>query len=223
MRIPLGESFVINIHREGERFIFMFASAAAVLFFVNLSLFIVVGFLTAFCISFFRDPERIIPKKQNVVVSAGDGIVTKVTLTTPPFELAESLGQDEMVKVSVFLSVFNCHVNRIPIEGEIIDTVYTPGKFINASLDKSSSNNERNGIVIKTPSNVKIGCVQIAGMIARRIVSDAKSGMHYKTGDRYGIIRFGSRMDLYLPSNAQLEVSEGQTVVGGETVIATLK
>ncbi len=222
MKFPLGENFVINVHKEGEKFIFIFAFVTFVLFFINPVLCTIGVFATAFCIAFFRDPEKIIPKDANVVVAPGDGKVTKVAIVEAPAELKHLAGL-EMIKVSIFLSVFDIHVNRIPVGGKIVETVYSAGKFLNAASEKSSLDNERNGIVIQRENGDKIGCVQIAGLIARRIVSEAKEGDEYEIGQRYGIIRFGSRMDIYLPTSYLATVAEGQTTIGGETVIAKIR
>jgi len=221
MRFPLGENYTVSVHKEGEKFIAIFAVLTIILFFVNSVLCTFSVFLTLFCIAFFRDPEKIIPKQNGIAVSPGDGKVTKVAIVEAPSEIKSIAGQ-EMLKISVFLSVFDIHVNRVPVRGRVIETNYVPGKFISAQLEKSSSDNERNAIVLQTESGDNIGCVQIAGLIARRIVSEAKEGLDYDIGDRYGIIRFGSRMDIYLPTKYTSQVSEGQTVIGGETIIAKI-
>lgn len=222
MKLPFGENFVITVHKEGERFIFLFGLVTFIMFFINPVLCTICVFATAFCVAFFRDPERIITKDKNLVISPADGRVTKIAVVEAPAELTTITG-NEMIKISIFLSVFDVHVNRMPIGGKIIQSIYTAGKFLSATTEKSSLDNERNGIVIQTDNGHNIGCVQIAGLIARRIVSDAKEGESYEIGQRYGIIRFGSRMDIYLPTSYIASVSEGQTVVGGETIIAKVQ
>jgi len=219
MIIPLTENYAINVHKEGEKFVFIFLCITVGMMFVNTFFFMVFLILTVCCVGFFRDPNRIISKKDGIVLSPCDGKVTKVAIVEAPAEL-KALNRNEMIKISVFLSVFDVHVNRVPIAGKIIQTIYTPGKFVNAALDKSSAENERNGIVIETNRGHRIGFVQIAGLIARRIVSEVKEGFEYNIGDRYGIIRFGSRMDIYLPTDYVTEVFEGQTMIGGETILA---
>jgi phosphatidylserine decarboxylase len=221
MRIPLGSSYFLDIHKEGERFVLIFGGVTFVLFFVNPVLCTIGCFLTMCCMAFFRDPDRITPKTKDVVISPADGKITKISIIEAPTELKQLEGM-EMLKISVFLSVFDVHVNRVPIGGTILETNYVPGKFISAALDKSSTENERNSIVIKTEAGHKVGFVQIAGLIARRIVSEAREGMEYSTGERYGIIRFGSRMDIYLPVEYSCLVSEGQIMIGGETVLAKI-
>lgn len=221
MRIPLGSNTSIQIHEEGQ--IYILISAAITTFsavfsgFSGITVFFL--FLTFGVVSFFRDPERVIPQKKGVIVSPGDGVIVAIDDAPLPSELTSMINPD-CVKVSVFLSVFNVHVNRIPIAGKIVDIKYHNGKFINASFDKASTDNERNTIAIETENGDIVYCVQIAGLIARRIVCDAEIGDLYSTGDRYGIIRFGSRMDIYIPKKYKINVSLWQTMIGGETAIA---
>lgn len=224
MKISLGENFSFKIHKEGNKFILLFAISTIFLFALNSGLGMIGFYTTIFCIAFFRDPERIIPKDETLVVSAGDGIVTFVGEVEPNAELKDSFDGKKMMKISVFLSVFNVHVNRMPVKGKIVESKYVPGKFFNASLEKSSLENERHALLIETDNGNKVGCVQIAGLIAKRIVCDAKIGDSFTMGQRYGIIRFGSRMDVYLPVDSyECLVSVGQTVIGGETVMAKQK
>jgi phosphatidylserine decarboxylase len=177
-----------------------------------------VGLIIAgWCAYFFRDPKRYTPLDADLVVSPADGRVSKVSLGVAPKELG--LGEQTRRRVSIFMSVFDCHVNRAPVSGRIARIVYTPGKFFNAELDKASEANERNGFIIDTGRG-PIGMVQIAGLIARRIVSFRAEGDDLKAGDRVGLIRFGSRVDLYLPVSATILVAEGQRAVAGETAIA---
>jgi phosphatidylserine decarboxylase len=177
-----------------------------------------IGLIVAgWCAYFFRDPKRYTPLDKDLVVSPADGRVSKVSLGVAPKELG--LGEQTRRRVSIFMSVFDCHVNRTPVSGTIARIVYTPGKFFNAELDKASEANERNGFIIDTERG-PIGMVQIAGLIARRIVCFRKEGEAVATGERVGLIRFGSRVDLYLPVSATILVAEGQRAVAGETAIA---
>ncbi|HVT55300.1 MAG TPA: phosphatidylserine decarboxylase, partial [Xanthobacteraceae bacterium] len=168
---------------------------------------------------FFRDPERVTPIGEGLIISPADGRVSQVTLTPPPPEL--QLGNEPLVRISIFMSVFDVHINRAPVAGVIQKIAYRPGKFLNADLDKASEDNERNGLVIRTPMH-SIGVVQIAGLIARRIVSFKREGQAVEAGERFGLIRFGSRVDVYLPAGTKPLVAEGQTALAGETVIADL-
>lgn len=173
-----------------------------------------------FCWYFFRNPKRIIPTAENVIVSPADGKISAIDLVIPPLNLGVS---DKPVwRISIFLSVLDVHLQRIPISGKVTGRVYTEGKFFNASLDKASEHNERNAICLTLPNHKQIILVQIAGLIARRIVCNAVVENSYKIGDIYGLIRFGSRVDLYLPEGCQPIVSVGQTMIGGETIVAQL-
>jgi phosphatidylserine decarboxylase len=173
--------------------------------------------LAAWCAYFFRDPKRFTPVDKDLVISPADGRVARVSLGVAPKELG--LGEQTRRRVSIFMSVFDCHVNRTPVPGKIAKIVYTPGKFLNADLDKASEANERNGFVIETERG-PVGMVQIAGLVARRIVCFRKEGEELATGERVGLIRFGSRVDIYLPVSATILVAEGQRAVAGETTIA---
>jgi phosphatidylserine decarboxylase len=176
---------------------------------------------TLWCVYFFRDPARVTPLREGLIVSPGDGVVQKIVKCVPPAEL--ELGSEERTRISIFLNVFDVHVNRIPIEGSISALHYRPGKFLNASLDKASEENEQQMIKITTPDGLTVGAVQIAGLVARRIICTLKDGQSVKTGERFGLIRFGSRVDVYLPNEASPIVIVGQRAVGGETVLADLK
>ena len=214
-------SVLTPIHKEGYKFIAIFAAATLFLFLFS-NFFGVVGLiLTLWCVYFFRDPIRVVPQVDSYVVSPADGLVQKIVTAVPPAELG--MGDEEMTRVSIFLNVFDVHVNRIPISGNISALHYHPGKFFNASLDKASVDNERQSILIETADNKKIAVVQIAGLVARRIVCDLNENDQVKTGDRFGIIRFGSRVDVYLPLGINPSVVEGQRAIGGETVIADMK
>jgi phosphatidylserine decarboxylase len=210
-------SQIVPIHREGYPFIGGFAVLALVLFFLWSPLGWIGAILTAWCTYFFRDPARVTPNREGLVVAPADGTISLVGRAVPPREL--QLGVTPLQRVSIFMSVFDCHVNRSPVSGRIERIVYTPGKFINADLDKASEDNERNGFVIDT-GTVRVGVVQIAGLIARRIISFVAEGQPIAAGERIGMIRFGSRVDVYLPDGLSPLVAEGQSAIAGETVLA---
>jgi phosphatidylserine decarboxylase len=207
----------VPIHREGYPFIAAFAVVTLVLGYFSSVLFWTGLILTAWCAYFFRDPERVTPVDDRLVVSPADGIVSAVGPAVPPRELG--LGNAEMTRISVFMDVFSCHVNRAPVRGRVSRIEHRPGSFLNAELDKASAENERNGLVIESP-NGPVAAVQIAGLVARRIVCWAETGGALAIGERFGLIRFGSRVDVYLPDAAVPRVAVGQTAVAGETVIA---
>jgi len=212
----IGKSFC-PIHPAGYPFIAIFFVISLALGFLWLPLFWVGFVLTLWCVYFFRDPKRTVPQGQDLVISPADGFISFAGLSQPPAELG--LGQEPMQRISVFMNVFSCHVNRSPMAGKIRSVIYRPGKFINAELDKASEHNERNGLVIATHYG-DIGVVQIAGLIARRILCWAKEGEDLPAGKRFGLIRFGSRVDVYLPAHARLRVGVGQKAVAGETILA---
>ncbi|WP_292438702.1 phosphatidylserine decarboxylase [Mesorhizobium sp.] len=207
----------VPIHREGYPFIAAFGAATLFLGYFSSILFWIGLILTAWCVYFYRDPERVTPVDDRLVVSPADGVISAVGPAVPPRELG--LGSGEMTRISVFMNVFSCHINRAPVRGRITRIEHRPGKFLNAELDKASSENERNGLVIDSP-NGTIAAVQIAGLVARRIVCWAEPGGSIGIGERFGLIRFGSRVDVFLPVNAVPRVAVGQTAVGGETVLA---
>lgn len=209
-----------NIHNEGWKFVGIFAAITALLAMIWQPLGWLGLVLTVWCFYFFRDPERVTPEIDGLVVSPADGIVQMITKMKAPEELG--LGDEKFTRVSVFMSVFNVHVNRAPTEGAIIKSVYVPGKFFNATLDKASKDNERQLLAMKTKSGKNIAFVQIAGLIARRILCEATEGQEYKTGERFGLIRFGSRLDVYLPEGVEPQVILGQTMIAGESVIANM-
>ena len=211
----------VPIHRDGYMFIGIFALASLILFVIWSPLGWLGTLATAWCAFFFRDPPRVTPVGDRLLVAPADGKVSLVTNAIPPRELASSLGERPVPRVSIFMSVFDCHVNRSPASGRIERMVYTPGKFINADLDKASEDNERNSLVIACGGE-RIGVVQIAGLIARRIVPFVREGNVISAGERIGLIRFGSRLDVYLPEGVRPLVAEGQTAIAGETVIADL-
>jgi phosphatidylserine decarboxylase len=176
---------------------------------------------TLWCAYFFRDPPRVTPMREGIIVAPADGRVSRVTSAKPPSELG--LGEKPLPRVSIFMSVFDCHINRSPMTGRVERIAYHAGQFINADLDKASEANERNGLIIATANGTRIGVVQIAGLIARRIVSFVREGVAIGAGERFGLIRFGSRVDVYLPEGVRPLVAEGQTAIAGETVIADLQ
>lgn len=218
--MSMFSTFVKPMHREGYRFVAIFAAIALVLFWIADPLgWIGVG-LTVWCYYFFRDPDRVTPTREGLIVSPADGVVQMIGKFAPPEELG--LGSEPMTRVAVFMNVFNCHVNRAPVAGRVEKIAYRPGKFLNASLDKASVDNERNGLAIRMADGRAIGVVQIAGLVARRIVCEVAEGQALQTGERFGMIRFGSRLDVYLPEGVAPLVAVGQSAVAGETVLADL-
>ncbi|SMH29616.1 phosphatidylserine decarboxylase [Maritimibacter sp. HL-12] len=220
MSVSMLSTFVKPMHPEGRRFVAIAGALAVILFLVWPPLGWIGLGLTIWVYYFFRDPERVTPDRPGVMVSPADGVVSLLEPAVPPAELG--LGDGEMMRISVFMSVFNCHVNRVPAAGRITRVAYRPGKFLNASLDKASADNERNGLAIDLADGRRYGVVQIAGLVARRILCWVGEGEEMATGDRFGLIRFGSRLDIYLPEGATPLVAIGQTMVAGETVIADL-
>jgi phosphatidylserine decarboxylase len=208
---------ITPIHPEGYIFIIAFGVAALVLNWIWTPLGWLGLFATLWCAYFFRDPKRVTPMRAGLVVSPADGIVSSIGFFSPPPELG--LGAAPMQRVSVFMSVFDCHVNRAPVSGRITTIAYKPGLFLNADLDKASEDNERNGLVIDAAQG-RFGVVQIAGLIARRIVCFVREQESIGTGDRFGLIRFGSRVDVYMPEGARVLVAIGSKAVAGETVLA---
>jgi len=213
-------TFIKPMHREGIKFILIFSVISLILFFIYIPLGWVGIGLTIWCYYFFRDPNRTIPVRDGLLVCPADGVISLIEKTMPPPEL--DIEKEELTRISVFMNVFNCHVNRSPISGKVMEINYRPGKFFNASLDKASVNNERNSLVLQIPDGRQIVVVQIAGLVARRIVSFVKPKQTLRIGQRFGLIRFGSRVDIYLPTGVQPLVCIGQIMVSGETVIADL-
>jgi len=207
------------IHREGYPFIALFALVTLILFWISTPLGWIGVFATAWCVYFFRDPRRVTPVGEGLVISPADGLISQITTAVPPAEL--DMGDTLRPRVSIFMSVLDVHVNRSPVSGKIEKIAYKHGKFLNADLDKASEDNERNGFVIATNKG-KIGVVQIAGLFARRIVCFVREGENVTAGERIGLIRFGSRVDVYLPQGTHTLVAEGQYSLGGETVLADL-
>lgn len=220
MSADMLSTVIKPVHREGYPFIGIFAAVTLVLFLIWQPLGWIGVLLTVWCYYFFRDPERVTPQREGLLVSPADGVISLIEPAVPPIELG--MGEAALTRVSVFMNVFNCHVNRIPIAGTISAVSYRRGKFLNASLDKASADNERNSVAVEIADGRKIAVVQIAGLVARRIVCDVKPGAVLETGERFGMIRFGSRLDVYLPEGVHPLVSLGQTMVSGETVIADL-
>ncbi len=208
---------VVPIHPAGYPFIAIFAVGSLILHWVWPPLGWIGALLTVWCAYFFRDPPRVTPLREGLVVSPADGYVCSVGRFVPPPEL--ELGDEPMQRVSVFMSVFDCHVNRAPVSGRITRIAYKPGIFVNADLDKASEDNERNGFVFDTPDG-RFGAVQIAGLIARRIISFSREGETVSVGDRIGLIRFGSRVDVYMPDSAVPLVVLGSKAIAGETILA---
>jgi phosphatidylserine decarboxylase len=206
------------LHPDGWKFVAIAALATVVLFLLWQPLGWVGLIVTAWVVYFFRDPPRVTPIREGLVVSPADGLIVSIAEGTPPREL----GMDEapMTKIGIFLNVFDVHINRMPADGVVVDTRYRKGKFLNASLDKASDENERMAIRLRTVDGPEIAVVQIAGLVARRIVCQIQAGQAVAAGQRFGLIRFGSRTDLYVPRDWSIVAIEGQRVLGGETVLA---
>jgi len=212
--------FSISIRNEGLPFLAVGVLVTLLLFAIAQPLGWAGVALTVWCAYFFRDPPRVTPIGEGLVISPADGVVSQVTEAPPPAELG--MGEAPMKRVSVFMNVFDCHVNRMPVTGEIVTSAYRPGKFVNASFDKASADNERRALCIRTPDGTEVAVVQIAGLVARRILCWVGEGATLRAGERYGMIRFGSRVDVYLPAGSQVLAVRGQRTVAGETVIAAL-
>ncbi|HEX3938928.1 MAG TPA: phosphatidylserine decarboxylase [Xanthobacteraceae bacterium] len=209
------------VHPEGYPFVGGFALASLVLFWLWAPLGWLATLLTLWCAYFFRDPPRVTPVRDGIVVAPADGRISQIINAVPPMELG--LGDRAMLRISIFMSVFDCHINRSPVAGRIERIVYRAGKFFSADLDKASEDNERNAFVLTSSTGQRIAAVQIAGLVARRIVPFAREGETVGAGQRIGMIRFGSRVDVYLPEGTRPFVAEGQTAIAGETVLADLK
>jgi phosphatidylserine decarboxylase len=211
---------MVPITPEGYPFIGAFALISLILFWIWSPLGWIGTVLTVWCVYFFRDPPRVTPVRDGLVIAPADGRISMVTTAAPPHELG--LGDKPLLRISIFMSVFDCHVNRSPVAGRVEKIVYQPGKFINADLDKASVDNERNSLVIST-AGTRIAVVQIAGLVARRIVCFVREQQPVGVGERFGMIRFGSRLDVYLPEGVAPLVAVGQTSLSGETILADLK
>ena len=212
------QSIWAPIHREGYIFIGMFAAGTLVLFYSVPPLGWLGVILTFWCVTFFRDPERVTPQRKGILVSPADGIICLIDKAPPPPEL--NMAKQTYHRISIFMNVFNCHINRAPLAGTVRNIVYRPGKKFNASLDKASEHNERNSLHIKSDEGESIAVVQIAGLLAQRIITWIGEDRHLKAGERFGMIRFGSRVDLYFPESVKVLALEGQKSVAGETVLA---
>ena len=210
------------IHKEGLRFVAIFAAITILFYYFELrSLGAIMIALTVWCYFFFRDPIRVVPQEEGLVVSPADGLIQMIVQAVPPAEL--EMGDEELTRISIFLNVFNVHINRVPIAGKITALYYHPGKFLNAAMDKASEENERQLAKVTTADGKEVGFIQIAGLIARRILCFLNEDQEVATGERYGLIRFGSRTDIFLPKGIEPLVVAGQIAVGGETVLADLK
>jgi phosphatidylserine decarboxylase len=219
----IKKTVLVAPHPAGIPFIGGGVIAALILFMLSEVLGIIALVFTAFCLYFFRDPDRVVPQKSSLVLAPADGVISSILYDTSlPSELA---GGDDTryTRISTFLSVLDVHVQRSPVSGKIIRKVYSPGKFLNADLDKASEDNERCSLLIETPASQKICVVQIAGLIARRIINDVREDQDIRAGNRYGIIRFGSRLDVYIPEGISPLVCVGQRAIGGETVFADVE
>ncbi len=212
--------FFVPVHKDGYKFVAAFAGVAVLLFWVSDVLGAFGAVMTLYCAYFFRDPERFPPSGKGLVIAPADGRISAIEEIAPPKEL--DLDGEKRMRISIFLSVFDVHINRSPVAGKITRMVYVPGKFLNAELDKASEENERQCLTLETSGGTRIGCIQIAGLIARRIVTFVQEGATLEAGERFGLIRFGSRTDIYLPPGAKPLVKVGQTAIGGETVLSCI-
>jgi phosphatidylserine decarboxylase len=214
-------SILVPIHRDGLKFVAIFAAITVVLFWIGWPPLAWVGVvLTLWCAYFFRDPERVTPVRPGLVISPADGRISSIAKVVPPPEL--DLDRSPVTRISVFMNVFDVHVNRSPVEARISHIGYVPGAFVNAELDKASEDNERQALTLELHDGRKIGVVQIAGLVARRIIKFVSSGDQLVAGQRFGLIRFGSRVDVYLPDGINALVSVGQRAIAGETVLADI-
>jgi phosphatidylserine decarboxylase len=208
------------VHREGHLFIAIGVALALLFFLLWPPLGWLFALATLWVAYFFRDPDRVTPLREGLVIAPADGRITQIEKVRPPQELG--LGELERTRISTFLSIFDVHVNRSPVAGRITRSIYVPGTFVNAALDKASEDNERRALVVATPSGAEVAVVQIAGFLARRIVTFVSEGDSIGAGQRFGMIRFGSRVDVYLPPGHHALVAVGQRAVAGETVLADL-
>lgn len=213
-------TFIKPMHRAGLPFVAGFLIASLLLFLVARPLGWMGLGLTVWCYYFFRDPKRTVPTREGLFVSPADGVVSLIERAVPPADLG--LPETPLLRVSVFMNVFNCHVNRAPIAGQVAKLSYHKGQFLNASLDKASALNERSSMILTLADGRQVIVVQIAGLVARRILGFVRPGDHLRTGERFGLIRFGSRVDVYLPEGVAPLVAVGQGTLAGETVIADL-
>jgi phosphatidylserine decarboxylase len=220
--IKSASEVLVPIHPEGYRFIAIFAAVTLVLFWLDINFLAWLGvILTLWCAYFFRDPERVTPLRDGLVISPADGRISAIEEVIPPPEL--DLPREPVTRVSVFMNVFDVHVNRSPLDAAIRRITYVPGLFVNADLDKASLDNERQALTLERANGQLIGVVQIAGLVARRIVKFVEVGEHLAAGQRFGLIRFGSRVDVYLPKGVKSLACVGQRAVAGETVLADIE
>lgn len=208
------------VHADGHKFVAIGAAVSLLLFWLYPPLAWIAVLVTAWVVYFFRDPARVTPLRAGLVVAAGDGRISSIETVKPPQELG--FGDEPRMRISTFLSVFDVHIQRAPVPGRLVRSLYAPGAFLNAALDKASEENERRSLVIETAAGDEIGVVQIAGLVARRIVTFVDAGATLTAGQRFGLIRFGSRVDVYLPPGKHALVAVGQRAVGGETILADL-
>jgi len=218
--LSMSSYIMVPIHREGWPFIALFAVAALLLGWLWGPLGWLGLMATLWCVYFFRNPDRVTPTREGLVISPADGVVCLVGDAVPPAELG--LGETPRPRVCVFMSVFDVHVNRAPLTGRVTKLAYHAGKFVNAALDKASEENERMAVALELADGRSIAFVQIAGLVARRIKCDLVEGQQIRTGERFGLIRFGSRVDVYFPEGVQPQVALGQRCIAGETVLADL-
>ena len=212
---------LVPVHRDGHKFIAIGAALTLIFFMLVPAIGWLLAVVTLWVVYFFRDPDRVTPLRDGLVIAPADGRVIAIQRVRPPMELG--LGEVERVRISTFLSVFDVHVNRSPVAGRIVRSLYVPGAFLNAAVDKASEQNERRALIVETPTGDEVAVVQIAGLVARRIVTFAGEGDTVGVGQRFGLIRFGSRVDVYLPIGKTPLVAIGQRAIAGETVFADLK
>ncbi len=214
-----------DVHPEGRKFALIAAAITAFFAFMAWeTLAWPMAGITLWVLAFFRDPVRVTPQGENFVIAPADGLITLIQKVPPPPEMSgpQGLGDAPMTRVSIFMSVFDVHINRSPMAGTVRQVIYIPGKFLNADLDKASEDNERQHFLVERADGVKIGFTQIAGLVARRIVTFVKPGDMVASGERVGLIRFGSRVDVYLPEGTEPRVTQGQRTIAGETIIADI-
>ena len=218
--MKLLKRIFVPIHRAGWPFIAIFAIVAMLLTDYSAPLGLLAAVLTLWCVYFFRDPPRVTPTRPGLVISPADGIVERIDAAAPPPELG--IGTEPMTRIAVFMNVFDVHVNRAPVDGTVTALAYRPGKFLSADLDKASEDNERQSLQLTTAGGTAIAVCQIAGLVARRILCDVTQGQAVKAGQRIGMIRFGSRVDVYLPPGTAVRAVVGQSAIAGETILAAL-
>ena len=216
----LARETVPPMHPAGRPFVLAFAVASLFLRRLWRPAGVLGGIATAWCAWFFREPKRVTPSRSDIAVAPADGTVSEVTHALPPAEL--ELGQRLMTRISTFLTIFDVHAQRLPISGQVRKLAYRPGAFLSADVDKASDDNERNAMLLRADDGTEVVAVQIAGLVARRIVCSAHEGDQANAGETYGLIRFGSRVDLYVPTDSRVLVETGQRTIGGETTVAEL-